>query len=131
MSQGPTADQEDNAGNEASLRAFEALAHLWQLSELERLTLLGFSSSEEYQALRSVPLAKTPAGLRERVSLMLDIYQTLWVLLPLPSAAHGWLRRPNQAKLFGGDSALDFIQRRGIEGLREVRAYLKAEAWGN
>ena len=66
----------------------------------------------------------------ERISHVLGIYKSLEILLPDPSAADGWVRRPNRAELFQGEPALELMIRGGITGLFAVRRYLDGQRGG-
>ena len=60
----------------------------------------------------------------ERISYILGIYKALEILLPDEKAADEWVRRPNTAALFGGQSALDRMLSGQVADLFVVRQYL-------
>ena len=111
------------------IRVFEGLARAWSLDERERLVLLGLSQEADLEALRSASVDEIPIKIVERVAILLDTFKSINTLLPEPSRADAWIRAPNCASTFGGRSALDVMIGRGLEGLREVRAYLNAQIW--
>jgi hypothetical protein len=61
------------------------------------------------------------------LSYLLGIYKALQLLFKEPAAADAWLRRPNDAPLFGGRSALDRMLSGQVSDLFLVRQYLDAE----
>lgn len=111
------------------MRVFDGLAGAWKLTEEEKLVLLGISEPAHLQALRASALDDVPIETIERVIILLDIFKAINVLLCEPRRADSWMRSPNSTSIFGGRSALDVMAARGLEGLREVRAYLNAELW--
>ena len=71
-----------------------------------------------------------PQDTLERISYVLGIYRALQILLPDPERADVWVRRPNDAPLFGGASALDRMLGGQVADLFVVRQYLDAELGG-
>ncbi|MGH8136858.1 MAG: MbcA/ParS/Xre antitoxin family protein [Steroidobacteraceae bacterium] len=116
-----------NEAGPAGLRAFARIAELWHLSIAEQLTLLGLSSRSTYFKWRKDPQAKLPRDTLERISYVLGIYKALQVLLPDTRAADEWVRRPNEASLFGGRSALERMLSGNVADLYIVRQYLDAQ----
>jgi len=57
----------------------------------------------------------------------LGIHKALNILLPSAHAADQWLKKPNDAPLFGGDSALNRMLGGSITDLADVRRYLDAQ----
>lgn len=53
-----------------------------------------------------------------RISYLLGIYKALYILLTDPVQAEGWIRRPNVAPMFAGDTVLKFLCRGGLSELR-------------
>ena len=82
------------------------------------------------------PRPRLPADARpsrdtvERLSYLLGIYKALQILLPETEAADGWVRRPNQAAIFGGRSALERMLGGNVGDLLVVRQYLDAMRGG-
>ena len=64
----------------------------------------------------------------ERISYVLGIFQAINTLLPDKQIAADWVRRPNDAPVFGGASALDRMMAGNVSDLFVVRQYLNAEA---
>ncbi len=111
----------------AGLRAFTRIAELWHLSVAEQMTLLGLSSRSTYFKWRKEPNVRLPRDTLERISYILGIYKALQLLLPDTRAADEWIRRPNEAPVFGGRSALDRMMSGNVSDLYIVRQYLDAQ----
>jgi hypothetical protein len=115
------------AAGGAGLRAFTRIAELWHLSIPEQLSLLGITSRSTYFKWRKEPHPKLPRDTLERLSYLLGIYKALQLLLPDAHAADEWIRRPNDAPLFGGRSALERMLSGNVADLYIVRQYLDAQ----
>jgi hypothetical protein len=118
---------EASAAGASGLRAFARIADLWHLSIAEQLTLLGLSSRSTYFKWRKEPQVRLPRDTLERISYILGIYKALQLLLPDTRAADEWIRRPNEAAVFGGRSALDRMLSGNVSDLYIVRQYLDAQ----
>lgn len=111
----------------AGLRAFARIAEAWKLSVPEQLRLLGIASRSSYFKWRKEAAPRLSPDTLERLSYLLGIYKALQILFPVPERADEWLRRPNDAPLFGGRSALDLMLSGRVADLYLVRQYLDAE----
>ncbi len=119
----------------AALRTFFNIAAAWHLSVAEQMTLLGVDAKSTFFALkkRATEARDVPGVAREmleRLSYLLGIYKALQILFPNPEFADTWVRRPNTAPLFGGQSALDRMLSGRVADLYVVRQYLDAERGG-
>jgi len=123
----PERSKEAAAAGGAGLRAFNQIAELWHLSIPEQLALLGLTSRSTYFKWRREPQPKLPRDTLERLSYLLGIYKALQLLLPDNHAADEWVRRPNDAPLFGGKSALERMLSGNVADLYTVRQYLDAQ----
>ncbi|MBB5469536.1 hypothetical protein OKW50_006006 [Paraburkholderia youngii] len=123
----PTLTQMSAAG----LRAFFNIARDWDLSADEQIVLLGKPGRSTFFKWRATPeTARLSHDTLERLSLLLGIYKALQILLPQPSAADTWVKRPNSAPPFGGKRALDRMLAGNISDLVAVRQYLDAMRGG-
>jgi rhodanese-related sulfurtransferase len=120
-------DHQSGAG--AALRVMDGIATAWMLTEAQRLSLLGLRDPKEFEAARAMPIAELPIDTIERLAVLLDIFQSINILLPEPARADTWIRTPNKAAALQGASALH-VMLSGLEGLRKIRAYLKAQLHG-
>ena len=89
----------------AALRTFWRLAESWQLSAAEQLSLLGVGKTTYYQ-WKQGKFAALDRHVLERLSYLFGIYAALQILFPVPARANAWIRKPNQAPVLGGQSAL-------------------------
>jgi hypothetical protein len=124
---GPGNSREAAAAGGAGLRAFTRIAELWHLSITEQLALLGITSRSTYFKWRKEPQPRLPRDTLERLSYLMGIYKALQLLLPDTHAADEWIRRPNEAPLFGGKSALERMLSGNVADLYIVRQYLDAQ----
>jgi uncharacterized protein (DUF2384 family) len=115
------------AAGAVGLRAFARIAELWHLTIADQLTLLGLSSRSTYFKWRKESQVRLPRDTLERISYVLGIYKALQLLLPDTRAADEWIRRPNEAAVFGGRSALDRMLSGNVSDLYIVRQYLDAQ----
>ena len=108
----------------AGVRTYGRIVDAWGLSTRERAALIGLDDVEYAAVLAN------PEGLSDHalygMGLVLGVYKALHTLFPEPAQAHGWIRRPNSAPLFGGRPALD-VMLSGNDQLASVRAYLAAQ----
>ena len=109
------------------LRAFANIAEAWGLTVAEQLQLLGIASRSTFFKWRRETSPRLPRDTLERLSYLLGIYKSLQILLPDPKAADEWVRKPNDAPLFGGKSALERMLSGQVADLYVVREYLDTQ----
>ena len=115
----------------AGLRAFFNIARDWHLGVEEQLVLLGAPGRSTFFKWKSAPAeARLGRDTLERLSYLLGIYKALQILLPEQAAADAWVRKPNQAPVFGGRSALERMLGGNVGDLFAVRQYLDAMRGG-
>lgn len=127
MSANPAAipDRRELAG--PALRAFFRIAGAWGLSADQERRLLGNPGRSTFFRWKRDHAGALPQDVLERISYLLGIYKALKILFPNDQQAHGWIRRPNAAPLFGGASALDRMLGGRVADLFVVREYLDAQ----
>lgn len=108
-----------------ALRTFFTIAEAWKLQEQEQMRLLGLESRSTFQSWKRGSVSSIPKDALERISYILGIYKGLHVLLP--KTADEWVRKPNAAKTFGGQSALDRMMSGNVADLFVVRQYVDAQ----
>ena len=113
----------------AALRSFWRLAEAWRLNASEQATLLGVGRTTLYQ-WKQGRVRALDRHVLERLSYLFGIYAALQILLPVQERADEWVRRPNQATLFGGTSALQRMLGGQVADLYVVRQYLDAQRGG-
>ena len=115
----------------AGLRAFFNIARDWNLNTDEQMVLLGAPGRSTFFKWKSAPeAAELKRDTLERMSYLLGIYKALQVLLPATSAADAWIKKPNDAPLFAGKSALARMLGGNVADLVAVRQYLDARRGG-
>lgn len=110
-----------------AVRILDRLSQAWNLSEEEEGGLIG-SEAGAVLRWREKP-EEAPNSAVARISALLGIFRAINTLLPQATSADGWIRRPNQAPLFGGRSALSLMIEGGLPAMRQVRQYLDGEIW--
>lgn len=125
----PAVDLASPAAAAAALRTFFRIADAWGVTVAEQTTLLGTARTTLYQ-WRQGKVAPLDRHVLERLSHLFGIYAALHVLFPLAERADAWLRKPNDAPLFGGRSALDRMLGGQVSDLWVVRQYLDAQRGG-
>ncbi len=113
-----------------ALRAFFRIAELWALSVEEQKTLLGLSARSTFFKWKKNSDVVLPKDTIERISYVVGIYKALQILLPDEKMADEWVKRPNDAPLFSGRSALDRMMSGQVADLFLVRQHLDAERGG-
>jgi hypothetical protein len=126
----PTPALDSPQASAAGLRTFFAIARAWGLTAAQEQRLLGVQRSTLYAWRAGDFPARLDADTLERLSYVFGIYAALHVLFPVPERADAWIRKPNQAPLFGGESALARMLGGRVADLFEVRRYVDAVRGG-
>jgi hypothetical protein len=115
----------------AGLRTFLKIADAWQLSESDRLRVLGMPSRSTFHSWVTKVRRGNDITLSvdelTRISAVLGIYKALRILFPRDADASLWLRSANNGPIFGGQTPLALIVSGTQDGLIQVRRYL--DAW--
>ncbi|MBT9539360.1 MbcA/ParS/Xre antitoxin family protein [Thiobacillus sp.] len=115
----------------AGLRAFFNIARDWGLNTDAQMVLLGTPGRSTFFKWKAAPeTADLKRDTLERLSYILGIYKALQILLPDTTAADAWVKKPNTAPLFGGQSALDRMLGGNVADLMVVRQYLDVQRGG-
>jgi len=113
-----------------ALRTFFRIAELWELSVDDQMTLLGVTARSTFFKWKKDPNTVLPRDTLERISYIVGVYKALQILLPDEQAADEWVKRPNEAPAFAGQSALDRMLSGQVADLFVVRQYLDAQRGG-
>lgn len=113
-----------------ALRTFFRIAELWELSVDDQMTLLGVAARSTFFKWKKDPNTVLPRDTLERISYIVGVYKALQILLPDETAADEWVKRPNEAPLFAGQSALDRMLSGQVADLFVIRQYLDAQRGG-
>lgn len=110
-----------------ALTAFFNIAERWRLTSDEERTLLGNPPRSTFYKWKKSKKAVLSQDTLERISYILGIFKALNILLPRANTANEWIKQPNSAPLFNGQSALDKMLVGRVVDLADVRRYLDAE----
>lgn len=113
--------------NRVALRAFFNITKVWGLTEEEQLLILGQPAQTTFEAWRREEPSSVARDTLERISYVVGIYQAINSLLPDKAIAAEWVRKPNNAPIFGGRSAVDRMTAGNVSDLFAVWQYLDAE----
>ena len=112
----------------AALQAFFNLSARWGLSAAQERILLGSPPESTFFKWKAERTARRLGrDVLERISYLLGIAKALNILLPSPRAADEWVKKPNAAPLFHGQSALNRMLGGSLVDLADVRRYLDAQ----
>ena len=111
----------------AALQVFFSLSQRWGLQAKEERTLLGEPAESTFFKWKAEKTAnRLNRDTLDRISNLMGIHKDLNILLPSSRAADEWIKKPNTAALFGGDSALNRMLGGSLTDIAEVRRYLDA-----
>lgn len=110
-----------------ALRSFFRLAEAWKLRIAEQRRLLGDPPESTFYKWKRQQESTLGRDVIERISYLLGIFKSLQILFPDETQADAWLRRPNRAGVFGGQSALERMLSGNVADLFVVRQYLDAQ----
>jgi len=117
-----------------ALRTFLAIADLWNLTEEERLLVLGYPSRSTYhnwcKLAREHGSFVLDVDVLTRISAVFGIHQALGILFPTERLGVQWLRAPHDAVVFGGRPPLDLVTSGSQDGLLTVRRFLDGARGG-
>jgi hypothetical protein len=108
-----------------ALAFFFGLMDKWGCSVAEQNVLLGSVGNTTYHKYKSLPEVRLSHDLMERISYLMGIHKSLQIIFSnrVQNAYH-WVRKPNQAAPFNGQSALQFMLSGRMTELSDVRRYL-------
>lgn len=113
-----------------ALRTFFRIAERWDLSVEEQMNLLGMTARSTFFKWKQDHDGRLSLDTLERISYILGIFKALNILLPHEEPADTWIKKPNDAPIFGGKSALERMLSGHVSDLYVVRQYLDAERGG-
>jgi hypothetical protein len=117
-----------------ALRTFLAIADLWDLTEEQRLLVLGYPSRSTYhnwcKQAREHGSFVLDVDVLTRISAVFGIHQALGILFPTERLGVEWLRAPHNAIVFGGRPPLNLVTSGSQDGLLTVRRFLDGARGG-
>lgn len=112
----------------AALQGFFNISARWGLSARQERILLGNPPESTFFKWKAEKTARRLGrDVLDRISYLLGIYKALNILLPSPRAADEWVKKPNTAPLFQGQSALQRMLGGSLVDLADVRRFLDAQ----
>lgn len=113
--------------NKTALDAYFSITSRWQLNTEEEQMLLGSPPRSTFFKWKKERQGHLTQDTLERISYIMGIYKALHILLPTKKSADEWPKKPNQAPLFNGQSALQKMLVGRVVDLADVRRFLDAE----
>lgn len=123
----------DDRVSAAALLNFFGITDEWELSSKDQMILLGSPAKSSFYRMKEFADGKADKPIRlsqdtlERVSYIMGIYKALNILLPNTKRAADWIKKPNTAPLFNGQTALDIMLKGRVTDLSDVRRFLDGE----
>ncbi|WP_341991281.1 antitoxin Xre/MbcA/ParS toxin-binding domain-containing protein [Azorhizobium sp. AG788] len=116
------------------LRTFVALANLWNLTEEQRLRMLGSPSRSTYynwvKAVQQHRDLTLDFDTLVRISAVLGIWSALRILRETEAEGIAWLRGHHRALVFGGRAPLEVMASGTQDALLTTRRFLDAARGG-
>jgi hypothetical protein len=113
-----------------AIRGFFKIGEAWNLTVEEEKALLGWPATSTLYKYKQNDVGTLSYDALIRISLVLGIYKALHILYPDKELANRWIKLPNSNSLFGGQPAIDFLRKAGIDGLYQVRRLLDSRVAG-
>ncbi|TIL14107.1 antitoxin Xre/MbcA/ParS toxin-binding domain-containing protein [Stenotrophomonas maltophilia] len=111
-----------------ALRIFTEIANAWSLTDKEQCAILDGDVGSVYgEGALDTTTVRLPETL-ERVGHLVGMYRALHIIFSSKEQADSWIRRPNEALLFGGAPALGLLCSGRASDLALVRQYLESQA---
>ncbi|MDQ6972321.1 MAG: MbcA/ParS/Xre antitoxin family protein [Mariprofundaceae bacterium] len=114
----------------AGLKTFFNIMQTWKVIDSDARVLLGSPARSTFYNWKANPNVPLPHDTLERISYILGIYKALQVLLQNNEAADSWVKKPNAAPIFNGQSALQRMLSGNLADLFVTRQYLDAMRGG-
>lgn len=108
------------------LKAVFAIFSMWECSVQQQIKILGISRSSYYKYRRVASRPILNSEQIERLSLVLNLHAYLRTLFENPQNVYGFMRMPNEHRLFNGQSPLTYISRGSLRSLKDTTHYLGA-----
>jgi hypothetical protein len=121
-------DELTTAERLAVVRAVEVLFQKWELTDVEKRTLLGTENDDNLEVWHADNIGALPHKTLTRLTDFIRIHRALRNVFHDPTQCYAWVKRPNH--VFSGQSALQVMLRESATGVVRVRSYLEAEVDG-
>ncbi|NDY57615.1 DUF2384 domain-containing protein [Desulfovibrio sulfodismutans] len=114
----------------AAVKGFFNIMAKWGIRDADAKALLGGVSNGRYYDMKKAPgSAVLDQDELHRVSFLVGIFKALNILFG-EELADAWMRLPNQNRIFGGATPLDYMIRGGLPAFQTVRRLLDARRGG-
>jgi len=113
----------------SSLHAFLNIMARWQIRDEDARRLLGGIAASTFYDYKRNPERVLDQDKLVRISYLIGIFKALNILHG-ENLADRWVRMPNQNRIFGGRTPLDYMIRGGAPALQVVRRLLDARRGG-
>lgn len=113
----------------SALRAFFNIMDKWQVRDEDARALLGGVSNGPFYEMKRDPDRVLDADRLTRISYLVGIFKALNILYG-EALADEWVRLPNQNRIFGGQTPLEYMKAGGIPAMQTVRRLLDARRGG-
>lgn len=110
-------------------KAFFNIMDRWRIRAEEARSLAGGISNGPYYTWKKAPSRLLDADLLTRISYLVGIFKALNILYG-EKLADEWVRLPNQNRIFGGQTPLEYMIRGGVPAMQVVRRLLDARCGG-
>ena len=115
--------------SDSAVRAFFNIMDKWQIPDTQARALLGGMSNGAFYTLKKGGGKTLPEDRIRRISYLVGIFKALNILYS-EALADKWITLPNKNRIFGGQSALDYLLRGGLPAFQTVRRLLDARRGG-
>jgi len=112
-----------------ALNAYLKITKTWRLNTDQQIALLGYPARSTFFKWKNEG-GSLPQDTMERISYVIGIYKALHILFPDAQVADTWVRKPNTAPIFNGQTALERMLAGRVSDLYVVRSYLDAQRGG-
>lgn len=108
------------------LKAVFSILSKWECSVQQQTRILGISKSSYYRYRRVASRPTLNSEQIKRLSLVLNIHAYLRTIFENPQNVYGFMRMPNENRLFNGQTPLVYISRGSFRSLKDTAHYLGA-----
>lgn len=115
---------------QSAFKTVITILNKWQCNTEEMQILLGLKRSTLFKYKNNPDNALISQDLAERLSYLLNIHAALRILFENPESIYGWVRKPNHAPFFNGQSAMAIMLQGRVVDLWAVASRLNAERGG-
>jgi hypothetical protein len=113
----------------AALKGFFNMMDRWGVRDEDARSLLGGVSNGPYYSWKKQPERLLAGDVLTRISYLIGIFKALNILYG-EKLADEWIRLPNNNRIFGGGTPLDYMARGGVPAMQIVRRLLDARRGG-